>query len=266
MAEDSEKTGGETPAPKGNSELKSDLPTVESPPLSPASETPVAPVAPETAIEPVVAAMPENAPKCDNAIAPPARARFRFKARHKRTALLAASVAIAAALGVLIGALASGQFATPARKEVASLSDRQAMQRSIGKLSKEVAALKASLEAANKSASSPIAKTGERLSRASAPETTGSIPVPLTAIPTPMPRPSAAEIRPPVVRDWSIRYVRDGFVYVQGRGDVYQAQLGAPLPGLGPVQEIKRQDGRWLVLTPKGLIVSMRDRRYFEQF
>jgi hypothetical protein len=45
---------------------------------------------------------------------------------------------------------------------------------------------------------------------------------------------------PPVVRDWSIRYVRDGFVYVRGHGDVYQAQIGAPLPGLGSVQEIKR--------------------------
>ena len=34
--------------------------------------------------------------------------------------------------------------------------------------------------------------------------------------------------------------------------------------GLGPVEQIKRQDGRWVVVTPKGLIVSMRDRRYFE--
>jgi hypothetical protein len=38
------------------------------------------------------------------------------------------------------------------------------------------------------------------------------------------------------------------------------------LPGLGPVQSVKRQDGRWTVLTPKGIIVSLRDRRYFEQF
>jgi hypothetical protein len=42
--------------------------------------------------------------------------------------------------------------------------------------------------------------------------------------------------------------------------------LGAPLPGIGPVEQIKRQDGRWVVVTPKGIIVSMRDRRYFEQF
>ena len=52
----------------------------------------------------------------------------------------------------------------------------------------------------------------------------------------------------------------------ENHGAVYQVQLGAPLPGLGPVQSVKRQDGRWMVLTPKGIIVSLRDRRYFEQF
>lgn len=69
-----------------------------------------------------------------------------------------------------------------------------------------------------------------------------------------------------MVRDWSIHYVRDGYVYVRGHGDTYQVQLGAPLPGLGPVQAVKRQHGRWLVVTPKGLIVSLRDHRYFERF
>ena len=101
----------------------------------------------------------------------------------------------------------------------------------------------------------------------SAPEVTGSIPLPKATVPTPTPRPAiAAKMRPAVVHDWSIRYVRDGYVYVQGYGDTYQVQLGAPLPGLGPVEAVKRQDGRWYVVTPKGLIVSMRDRRYFEQF
>jgi hypothetical protein len=32
------------------------------------------------------------------------------------------------------------------------------------------------------------------------------------------------------------------------------------LPGLGSVEEIKRQNGRWVVMTPKGIIASMRDR------
>jgi hypothetical protein len=69
-----------------------------------------------------------------------------------------------------------------------------------------------------------------------------------------------------VVANWSILGVRGGYVHVYGQGKIYEVVLGAPLPGLGPVEEIKRQDGRWVVMTPKGMIVSMRDRRYFEQF
>jgi hypothetical protein len=72
--------------------------------------------------------------------------------------------------------------------------------------------------------------------------------------------------RPPVVRDWTIRGIRDGYVYVEGHGDIYRVAIGAPLPGLGPVERVKRQDGRWAVVTPKGIIVSAHDRRYFEQF
>ena len=72
--------------------------------------------------------------------------------------------------------------------------------------------------------------------------------------------------RPSIVPDWTIRETRDGLVYVQGHGDIYQVVPGAQLPGLGPVEQIKRQDGRWVVVTPKGIIVSMRDRRYFEQY
>jgi hypothetical protein len=61
----------------------------------------------------------------------------------------------------------------------------------------------------------------------------------------------------------TIRDVYDGY-HVQGHGDIYQVSTGAPLPGLGRVEQVKRQDGRWMVLTPKGIIVSLRDRRYFE--
>ena len=158
---------------------------------------------------------------------------------------------------------------SPASKRIRRL------QQSVARLSKEITSLKASLEAANKSAHSQIAKISERLNRGSA-EITGSITppqtVPASAAPIPMPRPASAgaDTQPParvsIVADWSIRDARDGYVYVQGHGDIYEVVPGAPLPGLGPVEQIKRQDGRWVVVTPKGIIVSMRDRRYFEQF
>jgi hypothetical protein len=121
--------------------------------------------------------------------------------------------------------------------------------------------LRASLDQANKAAHTQIAKISERLEHATA-EITGSIAAPQTAAPATAPLPA----RVPVVTNWTIRDTRNGYVYVENHGAVYQVQLGAPLPGLGPVQSVKRQDGRWTVLTPKGIIVSLRDRRYFEQF
>ena len=146
------------------------------------------------------------------------------------------------------------------------------MQQSVARLTKEITSLKASLDAANRSASHQIAKISERLNRETA-NVTGSVP-PQTRrhhprrprLPGLNPLPTAMQSRVSIVPDWTIRETRDGFVYVQGHGDIYQVVPGAPLPGLGPVEQIKRQDGRWLVVTPKGIIVSMRDRRYFEQF
>ena len=94
----------------------------------------------------------------------------------------------------------------------------------------------------------------------------------LTPLPSPRPASRIAAVEPPpparpsVVAGWTIRDTRNGYVYVKNHGELYQVVLGAPLPGLGPVQSVKRQDGRWVVLTPKGIIVSMRDRRYFEEF
>jgi hypothetical protein len=260
---------------------KSELPTVESPPTSPASE---AAATPEPAPEPVKVEAPEpiNVPAIIPAVAaepPPSPSRFVLRPRHKRYAVLAASVTFAAALGAVVGSLASGGFSAPppAKPDTAAIEQNKAMQQSIARLGKEVTTLKANLEQANKAAHTQIAKISERLQHASA-EITGSIAAPQTTAPVvtplPVPRPAqrVAALQPPpparlpVVFGWTIHDTRDGYVFVESRGEIFQAQLGAPLPGLGPVQSIKRQDGRWMVVTPRGIIVSLRDRRYFEDF
>ncbi len=275
---DIEAASGELP----KSEMpKSDLPTVESPSISPTTPEPKI----EPAIEPVAEAEPASEPI---AIAPapatdiepaevssPATLKpFTFKARHKRYALLAASVVIAAALGAVIGAPASDGFGTSSpRTDVAAAEERKAMEQSISRLAKEVTTLKTSLDAANKSAHSQMAKITERIDRtASAELITGSISALQTVAPVPTPRPAPrvaavetqSPARPTVIQGWTIRDARDGFVYVQGNGYIYQVVPGAPLPGLGPVASVTRQDGRWVVTTPKGIIVSMRNRHYFE--
>ncbi|HZP70228.1 MAG TPA: hypothetical protein VFB29_09820 [Pseudolabrys sp.] len=262
---------------------QSQLPLIEAPPLSPAKqEAGSEPAAPETAS---LATAPEAATGASPAAGPAAapagvaatsgyfpRLRLKLRPRYRRYATLAASVAIAAATGVVVGATATGGFYKPAPVDVVGLEENKAAQQSIARLSKEISSLKASLEAANKSANAQFAKITERLSREAA-EITGAVkppqtvpPVSQATAPMPLPRPVETSHRPAIVSDWTIRETRDGFVYVQGHGDVYQVVPGAPLPGLGTVEQIKRQEGRWVVVTPKGIIVSLRDRRYFEQF
>ena len=287
---DIEITGGEAAAnPESTpaaAPIKSELPVVESPSISPAVETPaiaadtpapaVEPIKAEApVIEPVAVAAPAVEPVADAAAV--AKPLFVLRPRHKRYALLAASVTFAAALGAIIGAAASGGFSSPAQPDVAAIEENKAMQQSIARLGKEITTLRAGLEQANQTAHSQIAKISERLKQAST-EITGSISAPQTttpaAAPLPPPRPPqqnaavepATPSRTSVLAGWTIRDTRNGYVFVENHGEVYQVVLGAPLPGLGPVQSVRRQDGRWVVSTPRGIIVSMRDRRYFDDF
>jgi hypothetical protein len=259
-----------------------ELPFVASPSISPAEIEPSLPAAGETRTE-FSATSAEEFPSAESVettsapvVASDAQAPrkyFAFDRGYKRYALRAASMAIAAALGAVAGAAVTGAFTKPAMVDIA-VEENKTTQQSIARLAKDLGSLKTSLESASESANSQFSKISERLDREKA-EITGSIAPAQTIPPAPAslapPRAASTAIEPhssrrPIVTNWSIREARGGYIYVQGHGDIYQVTPGAPLPGLGPVEQIKRQDGRWLVVTPKGIIVSMRDRRYFEQF
>ena len=60
----------------------------------------------------------------------------------------------------------------------------------------------------------------------------------------------------PIVQGWSLRDVSHGVAVIEGRNGFYEVYAGDPIPGLGRVNEIRRQDGRWVVVTTKGLVVS----------
>ncbi|MFZ0196873.1 MAG: hypothetical protein WAL14_18875, partial [Pseudolabrys sp.] len=274
-----EPAGDEGVPNRGSAQLNVELPFFASPSISPAGTEAVAetPAEPSEAVganevSAIAGRVAEEAPAATPDIQAPKRAPFILRPRHKRHALLVASVVLAAALGAVVGAAATGAFSKPAIVDVAA-EENKATQQSVARLATEITSLKASLEAASKSANSQIAKIGERINRESA-GVTNSITPPQTVAPAsqasaPSRLPAAGESRSsrlPIVTNWSIRETRGGYVYVQGNGDVYQVVPGAPLPGLGPVEKIERHDGRWLVVTPKGIIISMRDRRYFEQF
>jgi hypothetical protein len=279
MAEHEDKknevTGSEAANQSPSAKIESELPVVASPSISAA----VASAAPVPAVEAAPVAAPTVEPLAIEKSAEPisivSRPRIALRPRHKRYVLLAASVTFAAALGAVFGALASGGFTQQPRTDIALMDENKAMQQSIAKLGKEIGTLKTSLEQANKSANSQFAKISDRLQQAAA-EITGSISSPQTtasktpqqpqqaAAPTPLPPPrpqQVAAVEPPpstVVPGWTILGTRNGYVYVAGHGGIYEASVGAPLPGLGSVQSVKRLDGRWQVQTPKGIIVSMR--------
>ena len=71
------------------------------------------------------------------------------------------------------------------------------------------------------------------------------------------PRSQASQPSVPVLRSWVVDEVRNRHAMVESRyGDVFVVGTGSVLPGLGRVEQIKQQDGRWVVVTASGLITS----------
>ena len=62
--------------------------------------------------------------------------------------------------------------------------------------------------------------------------------------------------RLPTVEDWVLRDVGNGGALIDSRRGLYEVYAGDVVPGLGRVDAIRRQDGRWVVVTSRGLIVA----------
>ena len=73
-----------------------------------------------------------------------------------------------------------------------------------------------------------------------------------------VPSPQAEKPKPTILDEYVLRRVFDGVALVEGRRGIIEVEPGATLPGAGRIEEIRRQDGRWVVVTQKGLIVSPR--------
>jgi len=207
-----------------------------------------------------------------------------------RFPLLATTLALAAALGGAAGAIAipaarsvslGPAFAAPAAE---STAQAQAMQNLVAQLSTDVGALRTALEQSSKATSArfdnvterldraeraqvepagklaKIAETLERLDRRAAPsphatepqnEVTGSVNI------APPPAPES-KTKPTIIEDYVLRKVFDGVALVEGRRGILEVEQGVTLPGAGRVEDIRRQDGRWVVVTTKGLIIPAR--------
>lgn len=210
----------------------------------------------------------------------------------RRLAALAAVFALAAVAGVIGGSLASAALGHRSGDKANAAAEQQvqALNETISKLNAEVAALKASTERSAKADASQLAKIADRVEKvekaqaepaaklaklsetveklrmtaatpAAAPapavakenvkEATASIPAPVAA-----PNRAPEAHRLPTVVGWRIRNIGNGGALIEGREGLYEVYAGDPLPGLGRVDAIRKQDGRWVVVTSKGLIVA----------
>jgi hypothetical protein len=118
----------------------------------------------------------------------------------------------------------------------------------LAKLSETVDKLRAAQASATTAAAAP----------APAKEVTGTVPQQAAAAAAPAPAaPAKPEVaRLPTVEGWVLRDVANGSALIQSRRGMYEVYAGDPIPGLGRVDAIRKQDGRWVVVTSKGLIIA----------
>ncbi len=193
--------------------------------------------------------------------------------RVNRFTLLAACLALAAALGGMIGALAAFTITRP--QAVAVLGEGkltpeeiQALKENVVQARVELAALKASLDAGNRGAATQLTKIAERVERIE--RNAGEPTAKLTKAAETLERLARSELTgsivppqqvgggPGKVDPWVLRDVRHGVALLEGRAGMIEVEQGDLVPGLGRVDAIRKQDGRWIVVTSKGVISAPR--------
>jgi hypothetical protein len=210
----------------------------------------------------------------------------------RRISAMAAVVALATVAGAVGGALATTGLGYM-MGGTSVVADTSALESSVARIDGDIVALKASVEHTSKIGMSQFNKTSDRLDKvekaqaepaaklaklsdavdklraqpapaavAAAPaapkEVTGSIAPPVTAAaaPVPLPAPKPEVARLPTVEGWTLREAGHGSALIENRRGMFEVFAGDSIPGLGSIDAIRKQDGKWVVITSKGLIVA----------
>ncbi len=219
--------------------------------------------------------------------------RVEHEQKNSTTRMLAIAAMIA--VGITVGAVGGSVAMSGLGKLFAAddgKSTTHALEEHISRLEGEVAALKADADKANKATASARAKFNDRLDKLEKAQAepnakiaklneaveklrTAPPPAPVAAAPAPTPAPVAAvpakevtgsinnapaqkpEVaRLPTVDGWRIVDVAAGGATIEGRQGIFEVYPGDPVPGLGRVDAVRKQDGKWTVVTSRGLIVA----------
>jgi hypothetical protein len=211
----------------------------------------------------------------------------------RRMSAVTAVILLAALTGATGGSLATAGFGhlfgNDGSKSV--VAQTRALEETIARIDADVAALKIGAERATRQANSQFSKTGDRLDKiekaqvdpaarlaklgdsvAKLGETVEKLqkpPAPVAAPvasvqpkevtgsitpPAPAPKPEVARL--PTIDGWVLHEVSNGGATIEGRQGIFEVYAGDPVPGLGRIDAIRKQDGRWVVVTSKGLIVA----------
>ena len=199
--------------------------------------------------------------------------------RWKTFAPLAASLIIATLVGAAAGAAAIYSLSGTASvsQHVATMSDEaRALQGQVASLVSEMRAFESGIESASRDASGQFGKIAARLDRVEKTQVepakiaklsegldrlerrmASAAPLDITGSVTTVQKQQA---KPAVVEGWQLLdYYAGRAVLVSRNGTLFQVRPGANLPGIGKIETIKRVDGRVVVTTPKGIIVSELD-------
>jgi len=277
----------EPPTIEAKAEPEKIAPKIE-PKAEPKIEAPTLPPAPQIAESPVILRLRRQEPKPTPSPAPSRSRGFALLAAC--VAIAASFGAIGGSLGVVkIAPMFAAAPPPPVvvnkdhvADEVRALKENVAQLRGAMKaLSENLATLKVSVATSNvnqNAQNAQIGKIAEALDRvekaqveqrklaAAAPaptppaqaalETTGSVVAKSAAsVPMVLGDPPTT-LKPPVLQDYIVRRVYDGAALIEGRRGIMEVEAGETVPGLGRIEAIKRQDGRWVVVTARGLIVQ----------
>ena len=209
-------------------------------------------------------------------------------------AAVVALATVAGALGGALATAGIGHFIGGDQAVARDVAKDSALEATVARIDADITALKAGVEHTTKISTSQFNKTSDRLDKvekaqaepaaklaelsktvdklratppaapaivaaatpAAARDVTGTVTAPATAAAAPAAPPKPEVARLPTVEGWVLRDVANGSALIEGRQGMFEVYAGDPVPGLGRIDAIRKQDGRWVVVTTKGLIVA----------